>query len=63
MYGRVYDATGSAVTDVAENNRIAYLDEVPAGTSEISFVLTMPKQQLDAGALSWRGLCTNVEYS
>lgn len=56
VYGRVYDRAGSAVTDVAENNRIAYVDNVPAGASEVSFVLTVPKAQLDLGGLSWRGL-------
>jgi hypothetical protein len=56
VYGRVYDDAGSAVTDVAENNRIAYVDSVPGGTSDVSFVLTMGKNQLDAGPLHWQGL-------
>ena len=56
VYGRVYDDTGSAVTDVAENNRIAYVDVVPAGTGDVTFVLTMGKNQFDAGPLHWQGL-------
>jgi hypothetical protein len=56
VYGRVYDGNGSAVTDVSENNRIAYVDEVPAGTSKVTFALTMPATQYEAGALSWSGL-------
>ena len=35
VYGRVYDGAGSPVTDVSENNRIAYVDEVKPGESEV----------------------------
>lgn len=44
------------MTDVAENNRIAYVDVVPPGSSEVSFVLNMSSAQYDLGELSWQGL-------
>ena len=56
VYGRVYDAAGSAVTDVSENNRIAYVDNIPAGTSKVSFVLNMSTAQFELGPLKWQGL-------
>ena len=56
VYGRVYDGAGSPVTDVSENNRIAYVDEVKPGESEVTFTLRMSRAQLDAGELTWKGL-------
>lgn len=56
VFGRVFDASGNGVTDVSENNRIAYVDLVPPGKSEVSFVLTMPQSQFDLGKLTWQGL-------
>jgi hypothetical protein len=36
VFGRVYDFAGNGVTDIAENNRIAFVDLVPPGKSKVS---------------------------
>ena len=54
VYGRVYDAAGSAVTDVSENN-LRLRDNIPAGTSKVSFVSTC-RQRSSSSPLKWQGL-------
>lgn len=38
-----------------ENIRIAYIDEIPPGTSKVTFKLFVPKEQYDLGPLSLQG--------
>jgi len=56
VFGRVYDFAGNGVTDIEENNRIAYVDLVPPGKSKVSFALTVPTAQFELGPLKWKGL-------
>lgn len=51
VFGRVYDANGDALIDDTENIRIAYIDEVPAGNSQVKFRLTVPEEQYKMGPL------------
>ncbi|KAI8466867.1 MAG: hypothetical protein J3K34DRAFT_524192 [Monoraphidium minutum] len=49
VFGRIYDANGEAMIDDSENIRIAYLDTIPPGTSEVHFRLFVPLEQFELG--------------
>jgi hypothetical protein len=54
VFGRLYDATGESMLDASENARIAYIDELAPGTSEVSFVLRVPAGQFDKGPAEFK---------
>ncbi|KAF8067213.1 hypothetical protein HT031_002260 [Scenedesmus sp. PABB004] len=49
VYGRAYDVNGEALIDDTENIRIAYIDEIPAGSSGVTFRLSVPAEQFNLG--------------
>jgi hypothetical protein len=50
VFGRLYDSTGESMLDANENARIAYVDEIAPGTSEVSFLLRVPAAQFERGS-------------
>lgn len=54
VFGRLYDATGESMLDASENARIAYIDELAPGTSEVSFLLRVPAGQFEKGPAEFK---------
>eukprot|EP00879_Flechtneria_rotunda_P011762 GHRR01012285.1.p1 GENE.GHRR01012285.1~~GHRR01012285.1.p1 ORF type:complete len:226 (+),score=78.70 GHRR01012285.1:89-766(+) len=55
VFGRVYDVNGEAAIDDTENIRIAYIDEIPPGSSQVAFKLFVPLEQYNLGPLQLAG--------
>ncbi|KIY95713.1 hypothetical protein MNEG_12250 [Monoraphidium neglectum] len=49
VFGRIYDANQEAMIDDNESIRIAYIDEIPPGKSEVHFKLFVPLEQYKLG--------------
>lgn len=58
LHGRFFCCCCPAQT---ENIRIAYIDEIPPGTSQVSFKLFVPQEQYDLGPLSLQGFKVSVD--
>lgn len=55
VFGRIYDANQEAMIDDSENYRVAYIDEIAPGKSEVHFRLQVPLEQYELGAPTLRG--------
>ncbi|GBF95778.1 hypothetical protein Rsub_08214 [Raphidocelis subcapitata] len=55
VFGRIYDRNGEAMSDDSENSRIAYIDVIPAGKSEVHFRINVPLEQFELGKPELRG--------
>lgn len=54
VFGRLYDSSGEPLLDDSENARIAYIDELPAGKSEVRFLLRVPANQFERGPIEFK---------
>lgn len=54
VFGRIYDASGEPMLDASENARVAYVDELPPGSSEVRFVLRVPAAQFEKGPAEFK---------
>jgi hypothetical protein len=54
VFGRIYDSSGEPMLDDSENARIAYVDELAPGTSEVKFLLRVPAAQFEKGPAEFR---------
>lgn len=54
VFGRIYDSSGEPMLDASENARVAYVDELPPGTSEVTFLLRVPAAQFEKGGTEFR---------
>lgn len=54
VFGRLYDSSGEPLLDDSENARIAYVDELAPGTSEVKFLLRVPANQYERGPVEFR---------
>jgi len=51
VFGYVLDADDNPISDTTENIRIAYVDSIPVGTSQVTFELVVPESQMALGPI------------